>query len=148
MRILWSSQSLSATLVAVTEPKSEPVGPALDVEAKLGRLEPRRDRLRLVDGLCLVPGSQGIAALQLPHEAGSGRLGEAARKQEVARVAASHVDDLAAQAEALDVLTKNDLHESLLAVPRGRRGRAARRRPRDRRGPRPRRAAAPSRARA
>ena len=147
-RIFWSSQSLSATFVAVTEPKSDPVGPALTSNRSSVASSRSAIALRLVGRLRLVARPLRVAPLELAHEPGRRELGEPARQQEVARVAARDVHDLAAQAEALDVLTENDLHRA--SGPRDRRGRRGRgaRRPRGRRGPRPRTAAAPSRARA
>ncbi len=120
----------------------------LDVEAELRRLEPLRDRARLVGRLRLVPRPLRVALLELAHEPGRRELGEPAREQVVARVAARDVHHLAAQAEALDVLPEDDLHLARSTAPRGRHGRRGRggRRPRGRRGPRPRTAAVPSRA--
>ena len=65
MRIFCSSQSRSATFVAVTEPNSEPVGPALTSKRSSVGLEPLGDRLRLVDGLRLVARPQRVALLEL-----------------------------------------------------------------------------------
>ena len=110
MRIFSSSQSRSATFVAVTEPNSEPVGPALTSN----RSSVSSSRVAIAcassDGLRLVACPLDVALLELCDEPRRGGLGEPARKQEVARVPARHVHHLAAEPEALDVLTQDDLH--------------------------------------
>ena len=83
------------------------------VEAQLERLEPRGERARLVDRLGVVAGPLRIALLELLDERGRRHLGEPPREEEVARVAAGDVDDLAAQAELVDVLLENDFHAYL-----------------------------------
>ena len=60
-RIFGRSQSSSATFVAVTEPNSDPVGPALTSKRSSRRLEPLRDPLRLVGRLRLVPRALRVA---------------------------------------------------------------------------------------
>ena len=110
------SQSRSATFVAVTEPKSEPVGPALtskrssspSIRSAIARASSTRLRV--------VAGPLGVAPLELAHEPGRRHLGEAAREEEVARVAARDVDDLAAETELVDVLLENDFHRHLLVA--------------------------------
>ena len=96
--------------VAVTEPKSEPVGPALTSKRSSAPLELLRDLLRLLEALRLVPRALLLALAQLGDLRGRGRLGELARQQEVAREAAGDVDDLAAEADLLDVLQQDDFH--------------------------------------
>ena len=51
------------------------------------------------------------AILQLGHARRRRRLGELPREQEVAGVPARDVDDVAAQADLLDVLEEDDLHQ-------------------------------------
>ena len=57
-----------------------------------------------------MPGALRIALLELLHEPGGRDLGEPAREEEVARVAARDVHHVAAQAERVDVLRENDVH--------------------------------------
>src|SRR6185295_3395904 len=85
------------------------------VEPKLDTLDALRDPARLVDRLRLVPRTLRVALLELLHEPGRGDLGKPAREQEVARVPACDVDDVAAQAELVDVLRENDVHGLLVA---------------------------------
>ena len=93
--------------------------PRIRVEAQLELREPVGDRARLVDGLRLVPRALRVAPLELAHQAGRRRLGESARQQVVACVAARDADDLSAQADLVDVLTEDDLHQrSSLSRPR------------------------------
>ena len=87
----------------------------VDVEAELDALDPLGDRVRLVDRLRLVPRALRIALLELLHEPGGRDLGEPAREEEVARVAARDVHHVAAQAEGVDVLRENDVHGLLVA---------------------------------
>ena len=61
-------------------------------------------------------GPLGIAPLELAHQPGRRHLGEPARQEEVARVAARDVHDLAAEAELVDVLLQNDFHRHLLVT--------------------------------
>ena len=84
----------------------------LDVEAELRLAEPLRDLLRLLEALRLVQRAAGVHLLELRHARGRRRLGELARQEEVPRVPARDVDDLAAQAELVDVFSEDDLHLS------------------------------------
>src|SRR5262245_5755218 len=84
----------------------------LDVEAELRLAEPLRDLLRLLEALCLAQRPARVDLLELLHARGGRRLREPAREQEVARIAARDVDDLAAQAELVDVFSEDDLHLS------------------------------------
>jgi hypothetical protein len=52
----------------------------------------------------------GVAPLELAHETRRCHLGQAARQQEVPGVATRDVHNLASEAEALDILTENNLH--------------------------------------
>ena len=83
----------------------------LDVEAELRLLERRRQLARLVERRGLLPRALRGALLDLGDPRRRGRLGEPARDQEVPRVPARDVDDLAAQADLLDVLAQDDLHQ-------------------------------------
>ena len=95
--------------MAVTDPKRAPVGPAF-VESQLELLEPRRDRTRLVHRFRLVPSALHVALLDLFDERRGGSLGQTARQEEVACVAARNVDHFAAQSEMVDVLLEDDFH--------------------------------------
>src|SRR5579871_2909856 len=99
MRIFRVSQSASATVVAVTEPKSEPVG-----------LDAVNQCSRLVGGAGLVTRLLGFATCELGDESRCRELGQAAWQQVVACVPTRDVDDLPAQAKAVDILTQHDLH--------------------------------------
>jgi hypothetical protein len=68
----------------------------VDVEAKLGLVQPRRDRLGLVRRLRLVPCALLVPLLELADEPGRRQLGAAAWQEVVARETARNVDDLAA----------------------------------------------------
>ena len=96
--------------VGVTEPKSEPVGPALTSKRSTVLLERRGDRLRVLDGLRLVACPLRVALLELGDARRRRLLGELARQEEVARVAARDRDDVAAEADVVDVLEEDDLH--------------------------------------
>ena len=104
-----SSQSLSATFVAVTEPKSEPVGPAFT--SKRSSVASSRWTIACASSAVFASWrAQGVAPLELADEPRCRELRHPARQQEVARVAARDVHDLAPEAEVVDVLTENDLH--------------------------------------
>jgi hypothetical protein len=66
--------------------------------------------VRLVGRPRLVPRALLVALAQLGDLRRRRGLGEPARQEEVARVAARDVDDLAAQAELVDVVEKDDFH--------------------------------------
>src|SRR5579862_5748556 len=68
----------------------------LDLEAEHGLRERLGDRLRLLEGLRLVPRALLVPLVQLGDTPGGRLLGEPPREQEVARVAACHRDDVAA----------------------------------------------------
>src|SRR6185437_666547 len=96
----------------------------------------------------LVAGTVRLPLLQLGDTRRRGLLGEAPGQEEVARIATGDRDDVAAQADVVDVREEDDLHLSGLPDRRDlpdRRGRAAPRRC-ARPSPRRRMAAAPSRA--
>ena len=116
MRIFSSSQSLSATFVAVTEPKSDPVGPALT--SKRSSVASSRAAIACASSTVCASCRARCASRRSSSRSEPGRreLGEPARQQVVARVAARDVHHLAAQAEALDVLTQDDLHLAVSAV--------------------------------
>src|SRR5439155_8118711 len=61
------------------------------------------------------PGALRLALLQLGDARGSRLLRQLARQQEVAGVTAGHVDDVAAQADLLDVREEDDVHR-LVAI--------------------------------
>ena len=84
----------------------------LDVEADLRLAEALRDLLRLLEALRLVQRAPRVDLLELGDPRRGCRLRELARQQEVPRVPARDVDDLAAQADLLDVFPENDLHLS------------------------------------
>ena len=81
----------------------------LDVEAKLGILEHGRDLARLVDRARLVAGTLLVAPFHLGNARGRRCLGELARQQVVAGEAARDRDDVAAEADLVDVLQEDDL---------------------------------------
>src|SRR5262249_28285105 len=91
-------------------PEQRPGRPGLHVEAQDGLAEHLGDLGRLLGRTCLVPGALLVDALDLRDPAGRRDLREPPREQVVAGVAALDVDDLAAQAELLDVLEQDDLH--------------------------------------
>ena len=111
-RIFFVRHSSSAIFVGVTEPKSEPVGPAFTSKRRTVLLEDVRDLLRLVCVARLVPRALLVALAQLRDLRRRRGLGEAPRQQEVARVAARDVHDLAAQAERVDVVEEDDFHRA------------------------------------
>src|SRR5262249_59334919 len=88
----------------------------VDVEAQLELLEAVGDRTCLVDRLRLAARTLGVALLDLLHERRRGDLCQTARKQEVARVTAGDVHDLAAQAQLVDVFGEDDFHRHLLGA--------------------------------
>jgi hypothetical protein len=69
------------------------------------------DRLRLFDGPSLLAGTDLVALLDLGHLGRRGALREAPGDEEVARVPVGDADHVAAQAELLDVLDEDDLHQ-------------------------------------
>ncbi len=83
----------------------------LDVEAELGTLELLHELLRVLEALRLVLGAARGELLELRHAAPRRGLGEPSRQQVVAREARGDVDDLAAEAYLLDVLSQDDLHQ-------------------------------------
>src|SRR5215210_5216440 len=95
IRTFWESQTRCAMSVAVTEPKSVPVSPA-GTSKRISSASSRRTISWACSKLCALRGRR--------------RLGELARQQIVAREPRSDVDDLAAQADLLDVLSQDDLH--------------------------------------
>ena len=109
-RILRVRQISSAMSVGVTEPKSAPVGPGLDLEPQDGLRQRRRDLGGLLGRAGLVPGALVVDPPDLGDPPGRRHLGELPRQQVVAGVAALDVDDVALQAELLDVAAQDDLH--------------------------------------
>ena len=65
----------------MTDPKSTPVLPGLDVEADLRLAEPLRDLLRLLEALRLVQRAAGVDLLELRDPGGRRRLRELARQR-------------------------------------------------------------------
>ena len=57
-----------------------------------------------------MPRALSVALLDLLHEPLGRHLGEPAGKQEVARIPARDVHDLAAETEMVDVCLENDFH--------------------------------------
>src|SRR5205807_5991512 len=82
----------------------------LHVEAQLDLAEPLADRLRILERLRLVPGAPLLDLARLDDAGRSRLVGEPARQQEVARVSARDVHNLAAEADLVDVLAEDDLH--------------------------------------
>jgi hypothetical protein len=60
----------------------------------------------------LLPRADLVAPLELLEGARRGRLGQLSREEEVPRVPARDVHDLAAQAELVHVCQEDDLHGS------------------------------------
>ena len=98
--------------VGVTEPKSEPVGPAFTSK--------RSSVFSSVSAICCACStvfascrarccSRFCSSATFAGVAGSASL---ARQEEVARVAARDVHDLAAEADVLDVVEEDDFHSS------------------------------------
>ena len=85
----------------------------LDVEAELQLSKTLRDRLGVLEGFRLVLRTPPFDLLNLRHTRGRRLVGEAARKQEVPCVAPRDVHDLAAQANLVEVLAEDDLHQKL-----------------------------------
>ena len=104
-------QISSAMSVGVTEPNSEPVGPALTSKRSTVLPSVLRDLGGLLGAPRLVPRALGLDPLRARRRApGVATSASLPRQQEVAGVAARDVDDLAAEAELLDVLEQDDLH--------------------------------------
>ena len=110
-RILRVRQISSAMSVGVTEPKSEPVGPAFTSKRSTVFVERLGDRLRLLGRLRLVPRPFESRFWSSATRAGVASSASLRGKQEVARVAACDRDDLAAEADLLDVLGQDDVHQ-------------------------------------
>ena len=109
-RIFARLPDSSAMSVGVTEPKSVPVGPAWT--SKRSSAASSRCAISCAcSKLCASCRARLLLALaQLGDLRRRRGLRELARQQVVARVAARDVDDLAAQAELLDVLEQDDFH--------------------------------------
>ena len=73
-------------------------------------MERRRDFLRVVRGARLVTRPHGLDPPELGDAARGRDLGETPGQEVVARIATLHVDDVAFQAELLDVVGQDDLH--------------------------------------
>src|SRR5213592_2787494 len=85
-----------------------------EARAIASRLEPGRDRAGLLDRLRFVPRALRLAALEVALQPRARDLRQPARQEEVPRVPAGDVDDLAAQAERVDVLRQHVLHRLLV----------------------------------
>ena len=109
-RIFRVRQSSSAMSVGVTEPNSAPVGAGLHLEAQHGLRQRLRDLAGLVGRPRLVASALLVDAADLGDAPGRRDLGEPPRQQVVAGVPALDVDDLALQAELLDVAGQDDFH--------------------------------------
>src|SRR5581483_5608878 len=83
----------------------------LHLEAQLRLRERARERLRLVGRLRLVPGDLRLTLAQLGDARRRRLLGEPAREEVVARVPARDRDDVAPQADLLDVGEQDHLHQ-------------------------------------
>ena len=84
----------------------------LDLEPQDGLRQRRRDLGGLLGRGGLVPGALLFDPADLGDAPGGRDLGELPGEQVVARVAALHVDDVALQAELLDVAAQDDLHHA------------------------------------
>ena len=99
--------------VGVTEPNSAPVGPALT--SKRSTVLPSTSAISRACSALRASWRARWRSSRLRSSAtlaGRGLLGEAPREQEVAGVAARDVDDLAAQADLLDVAEQDDFHRA------------------------------------
>ena len=97
---------------AVTDPYSVSCSPTRRATTHLGLRQTRRERVgrRALGGI----GGVGDLALALDHlhVARCGGQRQLARQQVIAGVAVGDLHDVAAPAELLDVITKNDFHGS------------------------------------
>ena len=109
-RIFRVRQSSSAMSVVVTEPNSAPVGPDLTSKREHRLAQHVGDLVRLLERAGLVPGALLVDPLELGDAARRGRLGQLARQEVVAGVAAGDVHDLAAQTDLVHVREEDDLH--------------------------------------
>jgi len=82
----------------------------LDLEPQHCLAEQLRDLARVLDAPRLVAGALGIALLELGDLRRRRHLGQPARQEEIPRVPARDVHDLATQADLVDVLGQDDLH--------------------------------------
>ena len=96
--------------VGVTEPKSAPVGPAFTSNRRTVFVSVAAISAACSDERGLVPRALLVDPADLGDAPGRRDLGELPRQQVVARVAALDVDDVALQAELLDVAAQDDLH--------------------------------------
>ena len=96
--------------VAVTEPKSEPVGPAFISKRSSACSSTFWISLGLVGRRRLVARAVRLALLELAQPRRGGLLGQPSRQQEVAGVAPRDVDDVSAQPDVVDVLEEDELH--------------------------------------
>ena len=86
--------------------------PCLHVEPKLDRAQPLGELLRVLERLGLVLRALVLRLAQLCDARRRRLLRELSRQEEVACVAARDVDDLAAQADLLDVREEDDFHDA------------------------------------
>jgi hypothetical protein len=82
----------------------------LDVEAELDPRKALAYRLRVVEGLRLLPGAPVLDLADLGNSRRCRLVGEAAGEEEVTCVPARDVHDLAAEADLVDVLAQDDFH--------------------------------------
>ena len=90
-------------------------GAGLHVESELDLREALRDRLCILERLRLALGTSVLDLAHLRDARRCRRVGETAREEEVARVAARDVHDLAAETDLVDVRTEDDFQ--LTALP-------------------------------
>ena len=104
-------QISSAMSVGVTEPNSEPVGP--DLTSKRSTVLPSTSAMSVACSALRASWRPRCSSRlrSSATRAGRGLLGQPAREQEVAGVAAGDVDDLAAQPDLLDVAQEDDFHQ-------------------------------------
>ena len=96
--------------VAVTEPKSEPVGPAFISNRSSACSSTLLDLARLVCRGRLVARAVRLTLLELGDARRRGLFRQPSRQQEVPGVAPGDVDDVSAQTDVLDVLEEDELH--------------------------------------
>src|SRR5215211_1962527 len=91
--------------------KQRPARSGVHVEAEDGLAEGLRDLLRLLEAPGLVARALGLPLLELGHLRGRRRLGETPWLEVVPHEPARDVHDLAAQADLVDVLQEDDVHQ-------------------------------------
>ena len=96
--------------VGVTEPNRAPVGPAFTSKRSTVFVSVVGDLAGLLGGACLVARAVLLDPPDLGDPARRRHLGELPRQEVVAGIAALDVDDVALEAELLDVAPQDDLH--------------------------------------